>query len=99
MGELFNPLDISDSGDFQIGDKEKLGGKLSDDEKKTIEEAVEETISWLDSNKDASPEDLKERKKDLETKVQPIIAKLYAGGAGGPPPGGEEPGQDEKDEL
>jgi len=80
----------------QIGDKEKLGGKLSDDEKKTIEEAVDETISWLDSNKDASPDDLKERKKELESKVQPIIAKLYAGGA--PPPGGEDAGQDEKDE-
>jgi len=76
-----------------------LGGKISDDEKKTIEEAVDKTISWLDSNKDASPEDLKERKKDLESKVQPIIAKLYAGGAGGPPPDGEDAGQDEKDEL
>uniref|UniRef100_A0A914RP41 Heat shock protein 70 n=1 Tax=Parascaris equorum TaxID=6256 RepID=A0A914RP41_PAREQ len=35
----------------QIGDKEKLGGKLDDSDKKTIEEAVDEAISWLDSNK------------------------------------------------
>lgn len=34
----------------QIGDKEKLGGKLSDEDKKTIEDAVDETISWLESN-------------------------------------------------
>ena len=30
----------------QIGDKEKLGGKLSDDDKKTIESAVDEAIKW-----------------------------------------------------
>jgi len=78
-----------------------LGGKLSDDDKKTIEDAVDEAISWLDCNKDASVDELKERKKDLESKVQPIISKLYAGQA--PPPGedgGAGPGPtEEKDEL
>jgi heat shock protein 5 len=81
----------------QIGDKEKLGGKLSDDEKTTIETAVDETISWLDANKEATSEELKERKKDLEGKVQPIISKLYAGQA--PPPGEEQPPTEDKDEL
>merc|ERR1719333_859212 len=32
----------------QLSDKEKLGGKLSDDDKTTIEEAVEEKITWLE---------------------------------------------------
>ncbi|KAL3123802.1 hypothetical protein niasHT_010015 [Heterodera trifolii] len=81
----------------QIGDSEKLGGKLSAEDKTTIEGAVDEAISWLDSNKDAPPEELKERKKDLEAKVQPIISKLYAGQA--PPPGSEPPPTEEKDEL
>ncbi|KAI1718835.1 hsp70 protein domain-containing protein [Ditylenchus destructor] len=86
----------------QIGDKEKLGGKLTDDDKTTIETAVDGAISWLDSNKDASVDELKERKKELESKVQPIISKLYAGQA--PPPGagpedGPGAGADEKDEL
>ncbi|CAI4226756.1 unnamed protein product [Auanema sp. JU1783] len=84
----------------QIDDKEKLGGKLDDDDKKTIEEAVDEAISWLDSNREASVEDLKEQKKDLEGKVQPIISKLYKDGGA---PTGEEgagaEGADEKDEL
>ncbi|KAK5973505.1 Endoplasmic reticulum chaperone BiP, partial [Trichostrongylus colubriformis] len=82
----------------QIGDNEKLGGKLDADDKKTIETAVEETISWLESNREASVDDLKEHKKDLEGKVQPIISKLYkdAGGAGGE---GEAPPTEEKDEL
>jgi heat shock protein 5 len=83
----------------QIGDEEKLGGKLSEDEKKTIEEAVDETISWLESNKEATVDELKEQKKDLESKVTPIISKLYAGQT--PPTGGEgeEAGSDDKDEL
>jgi len=85
----------------QIGDKEKLGGKLSDEDKSVVEKAVDETISWLDSNKEASVDELKERKKDLEGKVQPIISKLYAGQT--PPPTDDGQGQggapDEKDEL
>merc|ERR1739838_692023 len=83
----------------QIGDKEKLGGKLSEDEQSKIEEVINGKIAWLEENQDASAEDLKTQKKEMEDIVQPIIAKLYQG-AGGPPPeeGGEE--DDEfKDEL
>ena len=82
----------------QIGDKEKLGGKLSDDDKETIEKAVEEKIEWMESHQDAELEDFQAKKKELEEVVQPIISKLY-GSAGGPPPEGAESEQDEKDEL
>lgn len=91
---------------FKIDDKEKLGGKLSDDDKKTIETSVDQVISWLDANREATVEELEERKKDFEAKVQPIITKLYAAGGGPPPPGydggagGPPPsGGEEKDEL
>merc|ERR1712111_61018 len=69
----------------QINDKEKLGAKITDEDKEKIEEA--------------DSEDFKKQKKELEDEVQPIIAKLYQQG-GAPPPGGEE-GEDEadKDEL
>jgi heat shock protein 5 len=80
----------------QLSDKEKLGGKITDDDKTTIETAVEEAIKWLESNGDAEVSDLKARKKQLEDAVQPIIAKLYAG-TGGPQPGAET--ESEKDEL
>lgn len=85
----------------QIEDKEKLGGKLDEEDKKTIEEAVEEAISWLGSNAEASAEELKEQKKDLEGKVQPIISKLYKDSGAGGEAGGEsaDEGADEKDEL
>jgi heat shock protein 5 len=74
----------------QINDQEKLGGKLSDDEKKTIETAVTDTIEWLDEHADAEQSDYEEKLKELEKITNPIISKLYAqaGGPGGPPPPG-----------
>lgn len=81
----------------QIGDKEKLGGKLSDEDKETIEKAVEETIEWMESHQDSETEDFQAKKKSLEDVVQPIISKLY-GSAGGPPPEADGT-QEEKDEL
>merc|ERR1712142_794954 len=83
----------------QINDKEKLGSKISDEDKEKIEEAVNEKISWLEENQEAEGEDFKTQKKELEEIVQPIIAKLYQGGA--PPPGAGEPEEEDfdKDEL
>merc|ERR1711920_638805 len=72
----------------QINDKEKLGAKITDEDKEKIEEAVNEKITWLEENQEADGEDFKAQKKELEEAVQPIIAKLYQQG-GGPPPGGE----------
>jgi len=83
----------------QLSDKEKLGGKLSEDEQSKIEEVINEKIKWLEENTDASAEDLKAQKKEMEDIVQPIIAKLYQG-QGGAPPGGEGEEEDyDKDEL
>ncbi|XP_076070753.1 endoplasmic reticulum chaperone BiP-like [Mytilus galloprovincialis] len=63
----------------QIGDKEKLGGKLTDDDKSTIENAIEEKIKWLENNSDPSLEELKEQKKSLEDIANPIVSKVYQG--------------------
>lgn len=84
----------------QLSDKEKLGGKLSDDEKETITNAVEEKIKWLESNANAEVDEFKEQKKALEEIVNPIITKFYQG-AGTPPPSGGESSSDsdDKDEL
>jgi chaperone protein DnaK len=82
----------------QIADKDKLGAKLSDSDKEKIEEAVNEKISWLESNSEADSDAFKAQKKELEDVVQPIIAKLYQGQGGAPPPGGDEEEFD-KDEL
>jgi heat shock protein 5 len=79
----------------QVNDKEKMGGKIGEEDKATILKAVEESISWLEAHKEATTEELKAEKKKLEDVATPIVSKLYkgqegAGGEGGaPPPGGE----------
>ena len=80
----------------QVNDKEKVGGKLSESEKKTITDAVEEKIKWLESNASADVDEFKAQKKELEEIVNPIMSKLYqnAGGSGGQQ-GGTAPGDDE----
>merc|ERR1711931_555568 len=83
----------------QIGDKEKLGGKLTEEDKATLEKAVEEAISWLESHADATTEELKAEKKKLEDTATPIVSKLYQGQAPPPGEGGEgAQGTDEKED-
>jgi len=66
----------------QINDEEKLGGKISDEDKETIEEAVTEAIDWLDENEDADADEYKEKLTELEGVCNPIVSKLYAEGEG-----------------
>ncbi|GAM27492.1 hypothetical protein SAMD00019534_106680 [Acytostelium subglobosum LB1] len=69
---------------------EKLVAKLSEDDKKSIEEAVEASIKWLDSNQTAEKDELEHKLKELENIVNPIMTKMYQGGMpeGGMPEGG-----------
>jgi L1 cell adhesion molecule like protein len=68
-------------------DSEKEGGgKLSDDDKATIEEACNRANEWLEAStsETTSAEEYAAQQKRLEGVVGPIISKLYsAGGAGG----------------
>jgi chaperone protein DnaK len=82
----------------QLGDKEKLGGKLSGEDKTKIEETVEEKIKWLEDNPNAEAEEFKAQKKEMEDIIQPIISKLYQGAGGAPPTTGDD-ADDTKDEL
>merc|ERR1712166_1298477 len=66
----------------QVNDEEKLGAKISDEDKETIEEAVTEAIDWLDENPEADSEEYKEKLTELEGVCNPIVSQLY-GEAGG----------------
>merc|ERR1712023_609046 len=83
----------------QVADEEKLGGKLDDEEKETINDGIESTIEWLDeSGETAEAEEIKEMKEKLENIVKPIVGAMYdnedqQGGAE------EEEDDDEHDEL
>ena len=62
----------------QAEDKDGLGGKLGEENKKKILGVVEEKLNWLRENGDeASAEDLKAQKKEMEDISQPIISALY----------------------
>ena len=67
----------------QANDEEGLGGKIDEDDKETLLEAVKEASDWLDSNSaDATTEDFEEQKEKLSNVAYPITSKLY-GSAGG----------------
>jgi len=61
----------------QIKDKAKLGGKLKGEDKTNLEKIVEETITWLDQNAEATAGAILAQKKKLEDGARPIISKLY----------------------
>jgi len=75
-------------------DDEKIKDKISDDDKKTINDKCDEAIKWLDANQLAEVEEFQDKQKEVEGVCNPIITKLYAaaGGAGGMPDMGGMPG-------
>merc|ERR1711981_678578 len=70
-----------------VTDKKKLGDKISEEDKKTVLDAVEEGIKWVDGSPDADEDAFKEKQKEIEEVCNPIISKLYQGAGGAP--GGE----------
>lgn len=61
----------------------QVGGKLSAEDKSTIEKAVEDTIQWLDGNQLAEVDELDAKLKELESSCSGIISKIYSQGGGG----------------
>ena len=74
----------------------KLADKLEEDDKSTIEEAVKETLDWLDDNQNAEKEEYEEKLKEIEGICNPIVSKVYQQGGG--EGGDEESGDDDADE-
>ncbi|GFP96744.1 heat shock cognate 70 kDa protein 2 [Phtheirospermum japonicum] len=60
---------------------EKIASKLSADDKKKIEDAIEAAIQWLDGNQLAEADEFDDKMKELEGICNPVIAKMYQGGA------------------
>jgi L1 cell adhesion molecule like protein len=65
----------------------EVEGKIPADDKKKLEDAIEDAIKWLDSNPTAEKEEYEEKQKSLEGIAMPILQSM-AGGAGGMPAGG-----------
>jgi L1 cell adhesion molecule like protein len=61
---------------------EQISSKLSEDDKKTINDTVDAALRWSESNPTATKEEYEEKQKELEGKLQPIMMKMYQGGGG-----------------
>jgi len=73
----------------QVNDDDGLGGKIDEDDKQAILDAVKEAVDWLEDNAaTASAEDFEEQKEQLSGVAYPITSKLYGSGA---PPEDDEP--------
>ncbi|KAF6008347.1 hypothetical protein HII13_004133 [Brettanomyces bruxellensis] len=67
----------------QISDENGFGSKISDEDKETLQDAVNEALEWIDDNgEDASKEDFDEQKEKLSKIAYPITSKLYGGAEG-----------------
>ncbi|RLN61933.1 hypothetical protein BBJ29_008733 [Phytophthora kernoviae] len=75
--------------------EEKLEDKLDEDDKDTITTAVQDAMDWLEDNQEADKEDYEEKQKEVEKLVNPIMSKMYQGGA---PEGDDEEDDDDEDE-
>ncbi|KAI1790564.1 heat shock protein 70 [Ganoderma leucocontextum] len=68
----------------QLADQEGLGGKLEDEDKKAILDAVKETTDWVDEHgQTATAEELEEKLSQVQSVVNPITSKLYASSSSG----------------
>ena len=47
------------------------------------ENMIKNTLDWLDTHQDATKEEYEAKQKELESKVQPIFAKMYQQGQQG----------------
>lgn len=80
--------------------QDSLKDKLTDEDRSTLESAVQDGLQWLDNNAEAEVTEIKEKQKEVEAVANPIIQRIYqsnndgsgaAGGMGQQPPGNDEP--------
>jgi L1 cell adhesion molecule like protein len=56
---------------------DKIKEKILDEDKKTIEEAIQDTLKWLELNTFADKEQYEDKYKNLENICTPIMSKIY----------------------
>ena len=80
---------------------DKLKGKLSDEDMKTVTDALKDASDWIDENPKATKEEYDAKQKELESLINPFATKLYGagGGAGGMPDMSSMMGPDGKPDM
>jgi len=83
-----------------LSDEEKgIKDKIDEDDAEALDEAVQETLDWLDENQEAELEEYQEKQKELEGIVNPIMQKVYAQSGGGGEGGGDDADEEDFDDF
>merc|ERR1719287_80917 len=64
-------------------DEKGVADNISAEDKKELQDLLDETLDWMDENPEADKEDYDEKMKEVEQVSNPIMRNVYAGGAGG----------------
>jgi len=64
-------------------DEKGLADKLSPEDKKELQDMIDETLDWMEENPEAEKEEYDEKQKEVENISNPIMRQMYAGGEGG----------------
>lgn len=67
--------------------EDKVKDKISEEDKKAIEDKVAEVLAWMESNETAEKEEFDSKQKEVEGVATPIITKMYQSGDMGSMPG------------
>merc|ERR1712187_1023868 len=63
-------------------DENGLADKISSEDKKELQDMIDETLDWMEKNPEAGKDEYDE-KKEVENVANPIMRNMYSGGAGG----------------
>jgi L1 cell adhesion molecule like protein len=72
--------------------------QISEEDKKKVDDKINEVISWLDNNQTAEKDEYESQQKELEGVANPIISAAYGGAAPGGAPGGAPRSADDVEE-
>ena len=64
--------------------------QVSAEDKKELQDMVDEVLDWMDENPEADKEDYDEKQKEVEQVANPIMRNFYAGGGAGGAGGDED---------
>ena len=57
---------------------ENVSKKLSEEDKKTFQQLVDDSLKWIDQHATSATEDeFKQKQKEMEDKSRPIMMKIY----------------------
>jgi len=66
-----------------LNDEEKgVADKMSPQDKKELEDIIDEALDWMEENPESDKEDYDEKRKEVEQVANPLMRDIYSGDAG-----------------